>query len=641
MILIQASHISKSFQGESILEDVSIQVQKGERVGLVGVNGAGKSTLLKILTGELSHDAGEIMKAKGVTLGYLAQNTGLESEATIWQEMMEVFAPLREMEQKMRQLEQQMGDPSVIENDEEYGQLMEEYSLLSESFQEQGGYRYEADTRNVLHGLRFYENDYDTLIKTLSGGQKTRLALAKLLLQHPDVLVLDEPTNHLDMDTLSWLEQYLQSYDGGILLVSHDRYLLDDLVNVVYEIERTRATRYPGNYTRFLQLKAERIEQQQKRFDRQQTEIKRMEDFIQRNIARASTTKRAQSRRKTLDKLERIDRPNSHIKKASFSFEIERESGHDVLKAENLSMKFDREKPLFEQLSFEITRGERVALIGANGTGKSTLLKILMGDLNPSSGSIRWGSNVSLGYYDQEHQHLHMQKTVLQELWDDYPQMLERDVRTVLGRFLFSGDDVKKQVSVLSGGEKARLALAKLMLKKANVLILDEPTNHLDIYSREVLEDALYDYEGTIIFVSHDRYFLNKMATQIWELSDRRITSYLGNYDDFRAKKQELAELKQLAEQRRQSSFAAPDRENGKPNDREAEKLERKRKRRLEELENTISELEQKISDLEQQLYEPEVYNDHERVREIQNELERYKEQWEHCFAEWEELQNS
>ncbi|MBO8171655.1 MAG: ABC-F family ATP-binding cassette domain-containing protein [Bacillaceae bacterium] len=652
MILLQAVNISKSFQGEPILDRVSLQVRKGERVGLVGVNGAGKSTLLKIITGMMSADSGEIIKQKETTVGYLAQNTGLNSRTTIWEEMMQVFAPLKKMEHQLRELEAKMGDPEIIGNESAYQQLLDEYSRLSESFKEQGGYRYEADTRNILHGLRFYEADYDRQIETLSGGQKTRLALARLLLQKPDVLVLDEPTNHLDMDTLNWLEQYLQNYEGGILVVSHDRYFLDQLVNVVYEIERTKAVRYTGNYSRFLQEKAQRLDQQVREYEKQQEEIKRMEDFIQKNIARASTTKRAQSRRKALEKMDRIDKPVVYNKKASFSFEIEKKSGHDVLVVSDLSVGYP-EHPLLNHIDFKVTREDRVALIGPNGSGKSTLLKTLVGQIRPLDGNIQWGSSVSVGYYDQEQRNLHPEKTVLQELWDDYPDMLERDVRTVLGNFLFSGDDVKKKVSHLSGGEKARLSLAKLMLQKANVLILDEPTNHLDVYSREVLENALEHYPGTLIFVSHDRYFLNKMATHVMELTGHKIEWYLGNYDDYKNKKEDLKALHEAAKTATQSDPlpSEPDtrleseaQESGSDREfylreKEARKKERKRLRRLEELEKQMAELEAAITQKEEALCDPEIYQDHEKAWEIQTELDRIRETWESCFHEWEQLQ--
>jgi len=643
MILLQAEHIHKSYGIDIILQDISLQIQTGERIGLVGVNGAGKSTLVKILAGQLSYDSGVIRIPKEVTVGYLAQNSGLESERSIWDEMLTVFTHLQAEEQELRKLETLMGDPAVLQDEKRYQQILEDYSRRSEAFKERGGYSYEANIRGVLHGLRFADFDYQTPIRNLSGGQKTRLALAKLLLQAPSILLLDEPTNYLDIETLTWLENYLQNYPGAILVVSHDRYFLDRLVTVVYEIERTRAIRYVGNYSAFLDQKAAKLEQEMKRFEKQQEEIARLEDFIARNIARASTTKRAQSRRKTLEKMERMEKPITQNKSAHFSFEIAKMSGNVVLKVQGLTVGYP-DRVLSRHLTFEIEREERVALVGPNGIGKSTLLKTIVAQLPPLAGSVQTGSNVTIGYYDQEHRNLNESSTVLNEIWNEYPHMQEKEIRTLLGNFLFSGDDVQKRIADLSGGERARVSLAKLMLKQANFLIFDEPTNHLDLYSKEVLENALYDYPGTILFVSHDRYFLNKVATRVLELSPDGVANYLGNYDYYMEKKQELAELaaEQQAAQsdRKQQQDTQPEKssyELGK----EAKRQERQRLRRLEEIEETIRQREEQIVKWEEELCLPEVYSDHLQVKERNDAIQQVREELEKLYEEWTILSES
>jgi len=639
MILLQAIDISKSFAAEPILSGINLQIQSGERIGLVGVNGVGKSTFLKILTGQMFPDSGEIRKGKQVQVGYLAQNSGLQSENIIWDEMITVFDDLRAREKQLRLLEQQMGEPM---SEKQHEQLLEQYSILSEEFKDKGGFQYEANIRNVLHGMRFYEEDYQKPISSLSGGQKTRLALCKLLLTNPDILVLDEPTNYLDIETLTWLEKYLNSYPGAILVVSHDRYFLDALVTVIYEIERTQCKRYVGNYSNYLDLKAEDIERQLASYEKQEKEISKLEDFIARNIARASTTKRAQSRRKMLDKITRIDRPITADRKVSFSFDIDRTSGNEVLKVKDLTVGYS-DHVLSSGISFQLERGERVALLGPNGIGKSSLLKTIIGQLTPLAGTITLGSNVTIGYYDQEQTGLHPQVQVLHELWDEYPQMLEQDVRTVLGNFLFSGDDVLKKISTLSGGEKARVSLAKLMLQNANFLILDEPTNHLDIFSKEVLENALYDYPGTILFVSHDRYFLNKMATRVIELGSDGCESYLGDYNYYREKKIEQEELALNSPATKETSPAQEERRpTDKENylqDKEQQRRERQRMRKIEELEGKIEIIEEEIASLEEQLCLPEVFEDPMKSIELNDQLTKKNEKLEALMEEWEQLQ--
>ncbi|MGJ7923202.1 ABC-F family ATP-binding cassette domain-containing protein [Neobacillus sp. LXY-4] len=639
MILLQVNQLNKFYGADLILSNIKLEVQTRDRIALVGRNGAGKSTLLKIIAGHMSYDSGEIMKPKEVTIGYLAQNTGLESTLSIWEEMLTVFESLQNLEQKLRHFELQMSDPAIFNNTSVYERLLKDYDLLQTQFKDLGGYQYEADIRSVLHGLNFHSFDYTTKISSLSGGQKTRLALGKLLLTKPDILILDEPTNHLDIDTLSWLEQYLQNYEGAILIVSHDRYFLDKVVNQVYEMSRQQIMKYVGNYSSYLQQKAENYERELKMFEKQQDEIAKLQDFIARNLARASTTKRAQSRRKQLDRMDVMNRPAGNEKSATFSFDIEKQSGNEVLNVNAVAVGYDNEK-VAENISFRITRGESIALVGPNGVGKSTLLKTIVQKLNLLAGDFRYGSNITIGYYDQEQAELTSNKRVLNELWDEYPLKSEKEVRTVLGNFLFSGDDVLKIVSTLSGGEKARLALAKLMMQKANFLILDEPTNHLDLDSKEVLENALIDYPGTILFVSHDRYFINRIVTKVLELSKSGATEYLGDYDYYIEKKLELEELKALETETKGKNTAQDPipAKNSYQQDKETKKLERQRKRRIEEIEARIEALETVISTNDQLLCDPEVYQDHEKVAQLNGENEQAKLELEELMEEWAEL---
>lgn len=647
-MLLQAMNISKHYGTTVILSGISIQIQERERIGLVGVNGAGKSTFLQIISGEMSYDGGEIHKSKDVRIGYLAQNSGLHSNRTIEEEMRSVYAPLLAAEQELRELEMMMADPKLLADEKKYAELMNRYAARSDWFRDRGGFEMNSRIRSVLHGMGFGEFAPDTRVNTLSGGQKTRLALAKMLLEQPDLLMLDEPTNHLDIKTLEWLEDYLRGYPGAILVVSHDRYFLDALVTAIYEIERHSSKRYTGNYTRFIELKAADYETQMKQYEKQQDEIARMEDFVQRNIVRATTTKRAQSRRKALERMERIDKPLGDLKRASFSFQIEQPTGKDVLQVERLTIAYEGKPALLRGVSFELSRGETVALIGPNGVGKSSLLKVLTGGQPAAFGTYHWGANVRLGYYDQEQTGLNPNNTVLDEVWNAYRHLEEVRIRTVLGRFLFSGDDVSKKIASLSGGEKARVSLAKLMLLNANVLILDEPTNHLDLYSKEVLEDALIDYEGTILFISHDRYFLNKMSERMLELAAEGVTSYLGNYDDYVEKKAELAEM--LAEQGETSTRAGASAAAGGASragtgesaqyaaDKQAKRDERSRQRRVEQLEAGIAQLEAEIAALESKLSEPEVYNNYILVQETQSAIDTKKAGLTVIYTEWESL---
>lgn len=637
MMILQVNQLSKSFGADTILTNIKLEVRSRDRIAVVGRNGAGKSTLLKIIAGKLSYEKGDIIKPKDLTMGYLDQHSGLDSKLTLKEELLSVFDFLKKMEKEMRAIEEKMAQagPDKLES------LMKTYDRLQQEFKDKGGYQYEAEVRSVMHGLGFAGFDDSVRVQDLSGGQKTRLALGKMLLTKPDLLILDEPTNHLDIDTLTWLEQYLQSYSGAILIVSHDRYFLDKVVTQVYEITRSQSKKYIGNYSSYLQLKAEQLERETKLYEKQQDEIAKLQDFVDRNLARASTTKRAQSRRKQLERMEIMDKPLGDEKSASFRFEITRQSGNDVLRVEDLTVSYQDQPPLLRSLDFRITRGESVALVGPNGIGKSTLLKALIQKLQPVSGTIATGSHVSIGYYDQEQAELTSSKRVLDELWDDYPEMNEKDIRTCLGNFLFSGEDVLKPVHALSGGEKARLALAKLMLQKANFLILDEPTNHLDLDSKEVLENALIDYPGTILFVSHDRYFINRIATKVLELSRDKAEEYLGDYDYYTEKKAQQLELKELEKQTQERQKAASEKPGAKKSyeeEKELKRKERQRQRRIEDIETRITAIEEQIEKNEELLCNPDVFQDHEKVQEIHSENEQLNEELEQLLSEWETL---
>jgi ATP-binding cassette subfamily F protein 3 len=630
LVLLQASQISKSFGSHRVFTGLSLTIQEGEKSGIVGVNGAGKSTLLKILTGSMVSDAGEVTRARGLSLSYLAQDGGLESGRGIWDEMLTVFTPLIEMEKKLRTMERQMSDSSADECASR--QLLEDYDNLYALFKSRGGFDYETSIRMVLSGLKFADTDLATPVNTLSGGQKTRLALARSLLGEPDLLILDEPTNYLDMDNLAWLEVHLKTYRGAVLVVSHDRYFLDALVKIIYELTPSGLTRYTGNYSAFIQQKALQLEQQLKDYNRQQGEIARQEEFVRRNIAAKDTTRRAQSRLKALEKMERLERPGKE-RRVALSFNVTRPSGVEVLQSANLGIGYEG-LVLTSGLDFQINRGERVALVGPNGIGKSTLLKTIAGQLPPLEGRVRLGNHVQFGYYDQEQQGLSGDKQVLHELWDRYPNLDEVDVRTVLGRFLFRGDEVKKQVADLSGGEKSRLALAALMLQKANLLLLDEPTNHLDLPGKEVLEEALDGYPGTILFVSHDRYFINKIANRVLELSTSGVSSTLGNYDYYIQKK---AEREQQESCRAAAEPARTDSAEKKNylQKKEDERQKRMHRRRVEELEQAIADLEETISRLEAELFQPEVYQDYVACQKRQGELEEARRQLHDHMEKW------
>lgn len=644
-MLLQASGIVKHYGVTPILEGVSLQIGERDRIGLVGVNGAGKSTFLRILAGELSSDQGSVSKPRELRIGYLAQNSGLAPQLSIKEVMDAAFGPLLEQERALKRLENRISDPAEQADAGRYEALLIQYAEANDRFREAGGFEMNNRIRSVLHGMGFGEFPQETVVASLSGGQRTRLALARLLVVQPELLLLDEPTNHLDIDTLTWLEQYLRTYSGAMVIVSHDRYFLDATVSSIVEIERHAATRYTGNYTRFMELKAADFAQKVKLYEQQRKDIQRMEEFIQKNIVRATTTRRAQSRRNALERIERLERPGT-LRQASFSFTAERRTGKDVLQVYDASAAPKEDlSPLFRRVGFEVKRGERIALLGPNGVGKTTLLRALVGQLPLTAGTIRWGTGVQLGYYDQEQRGLNPANTVLEEVWSRYPTLPEAEIRTVLGNFLFSGEDVRKTVGSLSGGEKARVALSKLMLMKANVLVLDEPTNHLDLWSREVLEGALEEYDGTLLFVSHDRYFLNRLADRVVELGPEGAAHFLGNYDEMVAKKRELAEWAAAA-----AASAGGSAGSGSANqaaqapltdyeaDKQAKREERAKQRKREQAEADISRLEEEVAALEEEMALPEVCTDFVRLREVQAKLEGKQKELEDTFAVWEAL---
>lgn len=644
MILLQANQIARLFGAEVLFQNIQLEVADHARIGLVGRNGAGKSTLLKIIAGLEAPDEGTIAKNKTATIGYLAQDTGLDSDKTVWEEMLGAFSRLRQMETRLGQLEEEIAQSDQGTSTAQ--RLLKEYDQLQHDFLDQNGYGYEAEIRSVLHGFQFDESFYTQTIDTLSGGQKTRLALARMLLQKPDILILDEPTNHLDIDTLSWLENYLQNYSGALLIVSHDRYFLDKVVTEIYEISRHKMRHYKGNYSRYLDLKAEQLQSEWKTYEKQQTEIHKLEDFVARNLVRASTTKRAQSRRKQLEKMERMDRPQGDEKSAHFLFDITKPSGNVVCQLEDGAIGYD-DDVLAEPVNLDVRRKDAVALVGPNGIGKSTLLKSLIGELPFIKGEVHMGTNVSIGYYDQGQTELNQRKTILQELWDEHPTTPEVEIRNVLGGFLFSGEDVEKPIALLSGGEKARVALAKLAMNKENFLILDEPTNHLDIDNKEVLENALIDYEGTLLFVSHDRYFINRLASKVIELSPDGSKLYLGDYDYYLEKKKEEAELKALLETDNTVTTTVSSGKETFQNSKEQQKLLRTLQRKVTQIEEDLAKLEENIHHLEIEMAKSEIQADHvaltdlnQQLEDAQTKQETLLEDWENASLELEEYEN-
>ncbi|SUO91528.1 ABC-F family ATP-binding cassette domain-containing protein [Streptococcus uberis] len=629
MIILQASKIERSFSGDVLFENINLQVDERDRIALVGPNGAGKSTLLKILVGEESPTSGEITRKKDLTLSYLAQDSRFQSDQTIYQEMLHVFDDLRQDEQKLRQMEEDMGMLTGTDLDK----LMHDYDRLTESFRLRNGFSYESDIKAILNGFKFDESMWDMPIAALSGGQNTRLALAKMLLEKPELLVLDEPTNHLDIDTIAWLENYLANYQGALIIVSHDRYFLDKVATITLDLNRQGIDRYVGNYSRFIDLKAEKIASQAKQFEKQQKEIAKLEDFVQKNIVRASTTKRAQARRKQLEKIERLDNPVSSQKSAHMTFHAEKPSGNVVLTVTDAAIGYDQEV-LSEPINLEVTKYDAIAIVGPNGIGKSTLMKSIIKQIPFIKGQVKYGANVDIGYYDQTQSRLTKSNSVLEELWGDFPRTAEVDIRNRLGAFLFSGDDVKKSVGMLSGGERARLLLAKLSMENKNVMLLDEPTNHLDIDSKEVLENALLDYDGTLLFVSHDRYFINRIATKVLEISETGSTLYLGDYDYYLEKKAELEELARLQEEEK-SEQPAETLQNNYHLQKENQKEIRKLQRRLQEVENQLEEVDQSIVEIENRMQST---NDPGQLIDDQKELDLLNQKQESLMSEWEEI---
>ena len=629
MIILQANKLERSFAGEVLFDNINLQVDERDRIALVGKNGAGKSTLLKILVGEEEPTSGEINKKKDISLSYLAQDSRFESENTIYDEMLHVFDDLRRTEKQLRQMELEMGEKSG----EDLNRLMSDYDRLSENFRQAGGFTFEADIRAILNGFKFDESMWQMKIAELSGGQNTRLALAKMLLEKPNLLVLDEPTNHLDIETIAWLENYLVNYSGALIIVSHDRYFLDKVATITLDLTKHSLDRYVGNYSRFVELKEQKLATEAKNYEKQQKEIAALEDFVNRNLVRASTTKRAQSRRKQLEKMERLDKPEAGKKAANMTFQSEKTSGNVVLTVENAAVGYDGEV-LSQPINLDLRKMNAVAIVGPNGIGKSTFIKSIVDQIPFIKGEKRFGANVEVGYYDQTQSKLTPSNTVLDELWNDFKLTPEVEIRNRLGAFLFSGDDVKKSVGMLSGGEKARLLLAKLSMENNNFLILDEPTNHLDIDSKEVLENALIDFDGTLLFVSHDRYFINRVATHVLELSENGSTLYLGDYDYYVEKKAEVEMIQtEEASTSNQAKEASP--VNDYQAQKESQKEVRKLMRQIENLEAEIEELESQSQAISEQMLET---NDADKLMELQAELDKISHRQEEAMLEWEEL---
>ncbi|MCC4723180.1 ABC-F family ATP-binding cassette domain-containing protein [Salinicoccus sp. RF5] len=631
MIVMQLGNVKKSFGTDMIFENINLEIKKGETVGIVGKNGAGKTTLMKMMAGELGLDEGQITTPKGISIGYLTQQMTLESSQTVQDEMMRPFSHLLHIQEEMQKVTTWLAEHDY--DDPAYSEQVERYDTLQNSFESQGGYTIDAQIKTVITGLNFTKDDLDRNVDAFSGGQKTRLALGQMLLSKPDLLLLDEPTNHLDMDTVAWLEQYLNSFTGAIAIISHDRYFLDRTVDKIFEVEMNRGTLYHSNYTKYVKEKEKNYSLRMKAYEHQQKEIKQLETFVEKNIARASTSNMAKSRRKKLEQMDRMDTPQIDRKSARFSFDIKRESGNDVLRIKSLDIGY--EETLNSGITLNVDKGDRLAIIGPNGIGKSTLVKTIAKKLPRHAGEIIYGTNVSIGYYDQKQAEFTSNRNVLEELWHEYPNMNESDVRKVLGRFLFTQDEVMKSVNDLSGGEKARIQLAKLMLEKNNLLILDEPTNHLDIDSKEVLEEALQNFPGTILFVSHDRYFIDRIATKIVEMDLQHLQTYNGDYSYYRHKKEEQASLAIQVEKQEDKGPNGTDYEQQKQKRNEMQKLKRSTSR----MEERIQALEEEIAATEQKLAEPEVYGDYEKASEYNEQLNAQKAQLDELMIEWAALE--
>jgi len=635
-LILNATNISKSFGSNEIIKDANFLVNEHEKVAIVGVNGAGKTTLLKILTGEEHADSGNVILAKDAKLGYLRQINNVDSTLSIIDELYTVIEHILNMEKRMLEMQEQMQHLSG----EELEELYSSYTALTHSYELMDGYAAKSKVIGILKGLGFDENDFDRKINTLSGGQKTRVFLAKLLLEEPDIILLDEPTNHLDLRSIEWLESYLLNYKGAVIIVSHDRYFLDKIVSKVIDIENAEVQVYSGNYSDFSSKKQMLLDARMKEYLNQQQEIKHQEAVITKlkQFNREKSIKRAESRQKQLEKIDRVEAPVTHIENMRLSLDISKESGKDVLTVHDLSKSFD-EKHLFSNINFEIKRGERVAIIGDNGTGKTTLLKIINGLLSPDTGEVIYGSNVSIAYYDQEHQVLHMDKTLFDEISDTYPDMNNTQIRNILAAFLFTGEDVYKKIGDLSGGERGRVSLVKLMLSKANFLLLDEPTNHLDILSKDVLESALNSFPGTICYVSHDRYFINKTATRILDLTGNRLLNYIGNYDYYIEKREAVEGAANLSNNNIEEKTAEiSDSKQEWIENKTAQAQKKKILNALNKCEKEIEKLEDKISLIDEEFANPEISSNVGKLMELQKEKTALGEKLEKLMNEWEEL---
>lgn len=636
MIVLSTKEIHKSYGIDIILENVTFNINEGEKVGLIGANGAGKSTLFKIMTNQLEQDSGELFVEKGKRLGYLSQHLSLENSNSINEEMFSVFQEILDIEKKLKVLELKMNEPYDASKETYHNKTIKDYTLYTELYNNKGGYTYKAEIGRVLKGLGFGEADYDKTISILSGGQKTRVALCKLLLTKPDILLLDEPTNHLDLDAIEWLEGYLKEYKGTVIVISHDRYFLDAVTEKTLEMINGHINIYNGNYSSALELREKNYEVQLKAYNLQQSEIKRQEEIIERyrSFNREKSIKAAESRQKALDKIERIKTPDKDSRGSRIQFDTLIKSGNDVLHVENLAKSYG-EKVLFKNLSMDIKRGEKTSLIGENGRGKTTFFKILMDKVKSDQGTKVLGKNVFIGYYDQEQSNLNDENTIIDEVWNDFPELTTTELRNALAAFLFTSDDVFKKISTLSGGEKCRINLLKLMLSKSNFLLLDEPTNHLDIISREALEDALLGYDGTILVISHDRYFLNKVVSKIYELKIDGIKEYLGNYSYYLEKKKNPQRFQE--EEESIGGKTKTQIQSEKKKRKEQEKLAKAEQLKVKEIENSILNTETKIDDLQKSLCLEEIYSNPEKSKEINLSIAKLEEELEILYTQWEE----